>query len=78
MGAWTFEVIKLPGYEGRAAVVTSVARNIGRAIRCRCHEGQRVFRWRSFVGYKAFVYWQGRSCRLVSSEMFVALQTSGW
>ena len=32
MSAWTFEGIKLPGYEGRVAVVTGAARNIGRAI----------------------------------------------
>ena len=32
MAAWTLEGIVLPGYEGRVAVVTGAARNIGRAI----------------------------------------------
>ena len=32
MSAWTLEGIVLPGYEGRVAVVTGAARNIGRAI----------------------------------------------
>ena len=32
MSAWTLEGIKLPGYEGRVAVVTGAARNIGRAV----------------------------------------------
>lgn len=32
MSAWTLEGIKLPGYQGRVAVVTGAARNIGRAI----------------------------------------------
>ena len=32
MSAWTLKGIELPGYEGRVAVVTGAARNIGRAI----------------------------------------------